>query len=181
VLLLSEIAEALSAYRPARWFARELVFPNGIPRASRLKVDAERVNVAYRDEKGRYADFHALRYSCATFMRRNGVSDNFSRKQMRHKTIRQTDGYTDDAQLPISESMKNLPRLGAAAGYTQIRAQILGGNGQNGSHPDETSEGLKSGKTLVNKGVCHGLVHPVAGGQMERAKGFEPSTFTLAR
>jgi hypothetical protein len=114
-------------------------------------------------------------------MRRNGVSDNFSRKQMRHKTIRQTDGYTDDVQLPIYESIKNLPRLDDMAGYTQIRAQILGGNGQNGSQSDAASEGLKSEKTLVNKGVCHGLAHTVAGGQMERAKGFEPSTFTLAR
>jgi hypothetical protein len=35
--------------------------PKGIPRASRLKKDAERVGVAYRDEHGRYADFHALR------------------------------------------------------------------------------------------------------------------------
>ncbi|HEY3863988.1 MAG TPA: tyrosine-type recombinase/integrase [Verrucomicrobiae bacterium] len=63
VFLVPEIAEALAAYRPPRWSVRDLVFPNGIPRASRLKVDAEWVGVAYRDEKGRYADFHALRYT----------------------------------------------------------------------------------------------------------------------
>jgi len=37
--------------------------------------------------------------------------NNFARKQMRHQTIRQTDGYTDEAQLPIYDSIKNLPRL----------------------------------------------------------------------
>ncbi len=31
---------------------------------------------------------------------------------MRHQTIRQTDGYTDEAQLPIYDSIKSLPRLG---------------------------------------------------------------------
>ena len=128
VFLVPEIAEALKAYRPAHWSPTDLVFPQGIPRASRLKVDAERVGITYRDEQGRYADFHALRYTLATFLRKNGIVDNFARKQMRHQTIRQTDGYTDATQLPIYDSIKNLPRLG---GYTQIRAQILGSEGQN--------------------------------------------------
>ena len=42
---------------------------------------------------------------------------------MRHQTIRQTDGYTDATQLPIDDSIKNLPRL---EDHTQIGAQILG-------------------------------------------------------
>jgi len=33
-----------------------------------LKVDAERNGIQYRDESGRYADFHALRYTWATFL-----------------------------------------------------------------------------------------------------------------
>ncbi len=46
---------------------------------------------------------------------------------MWHKTIRQTDGYMDEMQLPIYDAMKNLPRLDTLRGYTQIRAQNLGG------------------------------------------------------
>jgi integrase len=169
VSLVPEIAEALKAYRPAHWSESNLVFPRGIPRASRLKVDSERVGVAYKDKQGRYADFHALRYTWATFMRKNGVPDNFARMQMRHRSIRQTDGYTDEAQLPIYDSIKNLPRLG----YTQIRAQILGADGQNGSQADAKGEGTKSEKSPVNKGVWQGLARCVAVGEMERAKGFE--------
>jgi len=176
VFLVPEIVEALKVHRPANWSRIDLVFPNGIPRASRLKVDAERVGVAYKDERGRYADFHALRYTWATFLRRNGIADNFTRKQMRHQSIRQTDGYTDDKQLPIYESIKNLPRLG----YTQIRAQISGSEGQNVAQPDGASEGTKSEKSPVNDGVCLGLAPLVAEMKMERAKGFEPSTLTLA-
>ena len=177
VVLVAEIVEALRMHRPAHWSPKALVFPKGIPRASRLKVDAERVGVAYRDAQGRYADFHALRYTFATFMRKNGMPDNFVRKQMRHKTIRQTDGYTDEAQLPIYDSIKKLPRL---LECIQIRAQILGADGQNVTQPVAVSEGKKSDKPLVNDGVCLGLAPLVAEMKLERAKGFEPSTLTLA-
>ena len=177
VCLVPEIVEALKEYRPAHWSAKDLVFPKGIPRASRLKVDAERVGVAYKDEQGRYADFHALRYTWATFMRKHGISDNFARKQMRHQNIKQTDGYTDEAQLPIYDAIKNLPRLEK---YTQIRAQILGQEGQNVVQRVATGEGTESEKTLVNERVCLGLTPLVAENELERAKGFEPSTLTLA-
>jgi integrase len=177
VCLVPEIVEALKVHRPAHWSLLDSVFPNGIPRASRLRVDAERVGVAYQDEQGRYADFHALRYTWATFLRKHGIADNFAREQMRHQTVRQTDGYTDVSQLPIYDAIKNLPRLGVC---TQIRAQILGQKGQNVSQAVATSEGAKSKKAPVNVGVCPGLAPLVAEMKLERAKGFEPSTFTLA-
>jgi hypothetical protein len=47
--------------------------------------------------------------------------------------------------------------------------------GQNGSHPDANNGGAKVHKALVNSGVCHGLAESVAGCQLERVKGFEPS------
>jgi len=177
VYLVPEIVEALKAYRPVPWSPSDLVFPNGIPRASRLKVDLTRVGAAYKDEQGRYADFHALRYSWATFMRKHGIADNFARKQMRHQTIRQTDGYTDETQLPIYDSIKNLPSLGVC---TQIRAQILGQEGQNVAQPVAKSEGAESENRPLNERVCLGLTPLVADDELERAKGFEPSTLTLA-
>ena len=177
VVLVPELVEALKTYRPRQRSGKELVFPRGIPRASRLKVDAERVGVAYKDTQGRYADFHALRYTFATFMRKNGMPDNFVKKQMRHKSIRQTDGYTDEAQLPVYDSIKNLPRLG---GCTQLYAQNSGSDSQNVAHIVTASEGTQSGKAPVNDGVCLGLAPLVAEMKLERAKGFEPSTLTLA-
>ncbi len=177
VYLVPEIVEALQAHRPAHWSAKDSVFPQGIPRASRLKADAERVGVAYQDEQGRFADFHALRYSWATFMRKHGITDNFARKQMRHQTIRQTDGYTDESQFQIYDAIKNLPRLGD---YTQIRAQISVPEGQNVTQRVAAGEGTESEKSPVNERVCPLLTLPVAEMKMERAKGFEPSTFTLA-
>ena len=89
-------------------------------------------------------------------------------------------GYPGGAVLPIYDAIKNLPRLDAVPGYTQGYAQILGGSGQNVSQPVAKSSDSESDKTIENKGVCHGLAHCGGGGQMERAKGFEPSTLTLA-
>jgi hypothetical protein len=128
-------------------------------------------------EDSGYADFHALRYIWANFMRKNGIADNFARKQMRHESLRQTDGYTDDAQLPIYDSIKNLPRLG---GYAQLYAQNSVPEGQNVTQAVAKSKGTETDKTIENAGDSLGLTPLVAKIEMERAKGFEPSTFTLA-
>jgi hypothetical protein len=176
VQLVPEIVEALTAHRPAGWRATDLVFPKGIPRALRLRKDLEQNGIPYRDELGRYADFHALRYTWATFLQRNGVAQRFAMKLMRHSDIKLTAKvYTDETQLPIYDAIKNLPRLDAMPGYTQIRAQNLGVNGQNGSHADANNGGPKVHKALVNSGVSHGLAEPVATCQLERVKGIEPS------
>jgi hypothetical protein len=182
VQLVPEIVEALTAHRPAGCTATDVVFPNGIPRARRLTLDLEANGIPYRDELGRYGDFHALRYTWATFLQRNGVAQRFAMKLMRHSDIRLTSKvYTDEMQLPIYDAIKNLPRLDAVPGYTQIRAQILGGNGQTGSPPEANSGGSNTHKTIVNSGVCHGLAEPVTTCQVERVKGIEPSSLPLSR
>jgi integrase len=178
VCLVPEIVEALRAFRPAHFAPGDLVFPRGIPRASRLKVDAERNGIAYKDESGRYADFHALRYTWATFLQQNDIPQRFAMKLMRHSDIKLTaKAYTDETRLPIYDAIKGLPRLWD---YTQIRAQISGASGQNVAQPDAESEGMKLAQKPLNGGVCRGLAQPVAAEKMERAKGFEPSTLTLA-
>jgi integrase len=171
VPLVPEIVEALKAFRPAGFVIDGLVFPRGIPRASRLKVDAGRNGIQYRDESGRYADFHALRYTWATFLQRNDIPQRFAMKLMRHSDIKLTAKvYTDETRLPIYDSIKGLPRL---FDYTQIRAQILGAEGKNGTQPDAGREGKKAAQVAVNEGVSRSLARGGAQGQMERAKGFE--------
>ena len=177
VRLVPEIVEALTAHRPADWKATDLVFPKGIPRALRLRKDPERNGIPYRDELGRSADFHALRCTWATFLQRNGIAQRFAMKLMRHSDIKLISKvYIDEMQLTIYEAVKNLPRLDAVPGHTQIRAQNSGANGQIGSQPDAIKGGSIVHKTLVNSGVCHSLAEPVATCQLERVKGIEPSS-----
>jgi hypothetical protein len=70
-------------------------------------------------------------------------------KLMRHSGIKLTAKvHTDETQLPVYESIKNLPRLG----HTQIRAQISGQEGQNGAQPVAASEGVEPQETSDNGG-----------------------------
>jgi integrase len=105
--------KALTTRRPVRRSPSDLVFPNGISRASRLKVDAKRVGVACKDEQGRFADFHVLRHTWATFMRKHGIADNFAMKQIHHQSIRQTDEYADEVHW--REILSTVTRLPAEA------------------------------------------------------------------
>ena len=131
VELMPEIVEALKTHRPAKYSPSDLVFPKGVPRASRLHKDCDANEIEYRDGTGRYADFHALRYTYATFLQRHDVPQRFAMKLLRHSDIKLTAKlYTDETQLPIYDAIKSLPRLGK---YTQIRAQISGSGGRNGS------------------------------------------------
>jgi integrase len=174
VCLVPEIVEALRAYRSASESVSNLVFPNGIPRARRLQKDAEALGIAYQDDLGRFADFHSLRYTWATFLQRNGIAQRFAMKLMRHSDIKLTAKvYTDETQLPIYDSIKNLPRLG---GCTQIRAQISGAEGQNGAQPVASGEEVKHHESPVNGGDGRALAHCVATSEMERVKGIEPSS-----
>ena len=94
-------------------------------------------------------------------------------KLMRHSDIKLTAKvYTDETQLPIYDSIKNLPRLGSD---TQIRAQISGAEEQNGARAVASSEGLKPHESPVNGGLCPVLSLPGATSGMERVKGIEPS------
>ena len=182
VELIPEVIEELKAHRPANCSLSDLVFPNGVPRASRLRKDCEANGIAYRDETGRHADFQALRYTWATFLQRHGVAQRFAMKLLRHSDIKLTAKvYTDETQLPIYEAIKSLPRLGK---YTQIRAQISGAEGRNVSQAVATDDAecgeQNAAFTSENDAACRVSSLPAANGQGERAKRFELSTFSLA-
>jgi len=174
VPLVPEIAEALRAHRPANASAKDLVFPNGIPRAARLRGDLESNGIAYQDESGRYADFHALRYTWTTFLQRHGIAQRFAMKLLRHSDMKLTAKvYTDETQLPIYDAVKVLPRL---FGDTQMCAQISGAAGHQLSHADDKGNG-RAGSQHEGNGVPRRMLTlPVAIGGMERVKGIEPSS-----
>ena len=173
VVLVPEICEALRSHRPANYSPAELVFQRGVPRAARLRIDSESNGVAYQDELGRYADFHALRNTWTTFLQRHGIAQRFAMKLLRHSDIKLTSKvYTDESQLPIYDAIKNLPRLG---NYTQIRAQISGGDGRDVTQSDSKKERDEREQEVGGQGFGRTLTHPVTNGQKQRVKGIEPS------
>lgn len=122
---------------------------------------------------------HALRYTWNTFLLRNGISLRVAQSLMRHSDSKLTANvYTDEKLLGIPEAIKGLPSL---LGCTQIRAQILGAEGQNVAEADARRETQNPAQPVAVGGVWRGQAWPDAPVKLERAKGFEPSTFTLAR
>jgi len=180
VELVPELVEVLRQHRGASWKPSAKVFPNGIPRACRLKKDCERNGIVYCDAEGRFADFHALRHTFGTWLQRNHVPPREIMRLMRHSDYRLTmNTYTDERQLGGYGILKNLPRLDAT--YTQIRAQILGADGRSESQAVATVKPEELTQPVELDAVSRVLSQVVAGRELERAKGFEPSTFTLAR
>jgi integrase len=99
VPLIPDVVEALRKHRGESATGLGLVFPNGIPRASRLRADSEKNGIQYQDEHGRFADFHALRYTFATFLQRHGVSLRFAVKLMRHSDVKLTAKHYADVSF----------------------------------------------------------------------------------
>src|SRR5947207_2223713 len=168
VALVPEICEALKSLRPSKCAPTALVFERGVPLAKRLRADLEANGIAYQDELGRYADFHALRYTWTTFLQRNGIAQRFAMKLLRHSDIRLTANvYTDESQLPIYEAIKNLPRL---VDYTQIRAQISDGEKRGVTRRDAKGGGKKQAEEIDSEVLRRAVAHAVASGTRERVK-----------
>jgi hypothetical protein len=88
--------------------------------------------------------------------------------------------YLDQSQLPVQQFVNALPQLKTSATYTQIRAQISGAEGQNGAQAVATGVKAEHAKQPMFDGVSRVLSQGDGRKEMERAKGFEPSTLTLA-
>jgi hypothetical protein len=162
----------LSLHRPQNYSPSDLVFAS-VPQARRLRSDLERNGISYCDQSGKYADFHALRYTWATFLQRHGIAQRFAMKLLRHSDIKLTAKvYTDESQLPIYEAVRVLPRL---LDNTQIRAQISGVGGHRLSQADEKDEQRKEAELPDNLANRRVLTPAVALGAVAVREGFEPS------
>ena len=87
-----------------------------------LRKDLKAASIPCIDESGRYADFHALRYTFNTWLQTNGVPPRIAQELMRHSDRRLTDQvYLDSSLLPLQESMRSIDGLGQ---WTQIWTHI---------------------------------------------------------
>ena len=173
VALTPEIAEELVSCRPEDPLPSSLLLTNGIPRMRDLKKDFEKAGIVYCDDKGRYADFHSLRHTCATYMSKNGVPAILVKKHMRHSDMKQTDQYTDESQLDVFQALQALPRHHGQSAH--ICAQILGSEGQNVTQPDATGFGNPKQKPLKT-GTQVALWREETQNKMVEAVGIEPTS-----
>ena len=146
--LISELERLLADFKPDGAKASDRVFADGVPRCKTLRKDLKAAEIPYVDESGRYADFHALRYTFNTWLQTNGVAPRMAQELMRHSDRRLTDKvYLDTSLLPLQESMRSIDGLGE---WTQILTQISGETGQMASRVGETGEeGEIAGSPLI--------------------------------
>jgi hypothetical protein len=156
LFLVPELLERLKNYRPIHPEKSARVFPQGLPRAERLKVDEKKNGIVYCDSDGRYADFHAFRYTWGTFLQRHGVSLRLAMQMMRHSDSK-LKLYTDESQLPTFEKLQTLPPLFERAhGRAQDSAR-MGKSGRNLSHRRRTGITPKALKIKTPVALCRRL------------------------
>ena len=133
--------------------------------------------IPYVDEAGRFADFHALRHTCGTWLGACGVPAKTIQAIMRHCDLRVTSRYTHTLRGQEAEAVECLPDLSLPSNESQqIRATGTDGGvmeanqvGQGALTPQLTP-GLTPTAFLGGQGLsANGNTH--ADGRMARACG----------
>ena len=162
--------------------------------------------IAWEDEQGRRADFHALRHTYGTLLSKAGVAPRVAMALMRHTDIKLTmNCYTDPRIFDLAGAVEKLPAMGAVP----QAAQATGTDGATGAAESQNNKSLPAGrsKSVSTQSALIGECKAVIGnpdgnggrsltldcggdrqqkspigndGAKERVMGIEPTTFTLA-
>lgn len=151
--LHADIVEALRAHRPGDAEPDDPVFAT-IPCMDTLRKDLDQAGIAFKDARGRQADFHALRYSFATRLMRACVSPRVAMQLMRHSEMRLTAKiYTDADQLPTDAAVQSLPSL--MENGTQLCTQTMVISGPRVARAGKTTSSPESAEPTDSKGISH--------------------------
>jgi len=75
-----------------------------------LRPDLEAAGIPYRDDAGRYADFHSLRHTTGSLLAASGVHPKVAQEILRHSDINLTLGhYTHTLRGQESDAINKLP------------------------------------------------------------------------
>lgn len=108
-----QLAEELRGWRPGNAGPSDFIVGT-VPHMKCLRADLAMAGIAYKDEAGRYVDFHSLRVSLSTMLAANRVSPRATQALMRHTDPRLTASvYTDEKLLPLATELLNVPSIPA--------------------------------------------------------------------
>jgi len=176
--LHSQLAEELRKIKPENASLGERVFNILTQPDKQFKRNLERAGIEPIDALDRKIDFHALRYTFATKLAKEGVAQRMAQELMRHSDPRLTAMiYTDPSQLPTFESVESLPWHEKADTHndTQIDSQKVVSEGLDQSQNGAGEQAQESPETLGFQGFSPALAMTGADGQMAEREGFEPS------
>ena len=174
-----------------RAFDRDLVAA-GI---AKLVKDADgKTRIDKRDDRGRTLDIHALRHTFGTHLSKGGVAPRTAQAAMRHSVLELTmNTYTDPRLLDVAGALDALPDLPLDDPGTAERQRATGTDGRklvpglvpnagNQCTPGAIADDSGSGHTSAGIAVTSDA--DTSSGRssdsdLKRAKGLEPSTFSL--
>jgi len=106
-----QIADELRAWRPGKISPDDRVVST-VPHMKTLRADLALAGIAYKDDAGRYVDFHSLRVLLSTMLAAHKVSPRAAQALMRHTDPRLTAAvYTDERLLPLAAELQNVPAI----------------------------------------------------------------------
>jgi len=121
VSLIEPLREYLST-KTGRVFGGTWAQHSGANCAGMMRYDLKRAGIAYVDDQGRYADFHALRHTFISQLARSGVHPLKAKELARHSTITLTmDVYSHVSTEELREALDSLPSLGPVSVQGRIR------------------------------------------------------------
>ncbi len=113
LLIVPNLAEKLQEWIvDTQKQANDLLFKVSAKVNNIFRRDLKAAGIAYQDDRGRYADFHSLRYATNTMLGLAGIPPKLRQLYMRHSDIRLTTNVYDDDTLyemePIISALEAL-------------------------------------------------------------------------
>jgi hypothetical protein len=152
-------------------------------RAFRRDLDA--AGIERFDSMGRKVDFHALRYTFATMLAKQGVPQRLAQHLMRHSDPRLTSMlYTDTSQLPTFDVVEKLHWAGEPVSencrkYAQIDTQTLDSPGHLESRDGEQNGEVNQSQELDYEGLRLFESRTDVEGKLVAGAGFEPALYAF--
>lgn len=98
-----------------------------------LKADLEAAGIAYVDDAGRFADFHALRHSFVSLITQGGVHPKIAQRLARHSTVELTLGrYSHTLLSDEAAALDTLPSLPSMFDAPASKQQVMRSTGTDG-------------------------------------------------
>ena len=137
------------------------VFSVGDKTCKMIKADLEAAGIPYRDESGRYADFHSLRHTTGSWLAANGVHPSVAQAIMRHSDINLTmSRYTHLFRGQESEAVARLPDLSLPSEQQKAAAVRSGTDGCNLDTPGPQDKNLASHLAFQDAQQCNSVHRP---------------------
>ena len=148
------VASELEKARPIDFGTNDRVFKRGMPDMDTFRKDLAAARIVYKDDEGRFADFHALRMTYSTLVALVEASERIRMELNRHSDPRLTaHTYTDTSMLPLWAAINRLPVLIGNGSDSQIDSQKIVSESPNVSTAVPTEPGkvilLASGNEVV--------------------------------